>query len=161
MFVIGEETMTGVMVSIWFVISSPVFSCSVQSLTEFPSCYFPVVLFRSREHENCGPQPGYVRAHIESQFFIFIFIFSDAFFLFVISYSKISPSQLVFFPSLGGGFNISPLKPRNGRPRAQVQHLIHIDLKGWGVGYLSSFQQHCVLQMLNSVAGEVVCLISY
>ncbi|KAJ0053460.1 hypothetical protein Pint_03561 [Pistacia integerrima] len=25
-----------------------------------------VVLFRSREHENCGPQPGYVRAHVES-----------------------------------------------------------------------------------------------
>lgn len=77
-----------------------------------------VVLFRSREHENCGPQPGYVRAHIES-----------------------------------GGYNISPLKPRNGRPRAQVQHLMQIDLKGWGVGYVSSFQQHCLLQMLNSVAG--------
>lgn len=77
-----------------------------------------VVLFRSREHDNCGPQPGYVRAHIES-----------------------------------GGYNISPLKPRNGRPRAQVQHLMQIDLKGWGVGYVSSFQQHCLLQMLNSVAG--------
>ncbi|KAJ9134989.1 hypothetical protein P3X46_032215 [Hevea brasiliensis] len=77
-----------------------------------------VVLFRSREHENCGPQPGYVRAHVES-----------------------------------GGFNISPLKPRNGRPRTQVQHLMQIDLKGWGVGYISSFQQHCLLQMLNSVAG--------
>ncbi|CAK9179388.1 unnamed protein product [Ilex paraguariensis] len=77
-----------------------------------------VVLFRSREHENCGPQPGFVRAHIES-----------------------------------GGFNISPLKPRNGRPRTQLQHLMQIDLKGWGVGYISSFQQHCLLQMLNSVAG--------
>ncbi|CAH1451792.1 unnamed protein product [Lactuca virosa] len=77
-----------------------------------------VVLFCSREHENCGPQPGYVRAHIES-----------------------------------GGFNISPLKARNGRPRTQVQHLMQIDLKGWGVGYVSSFQQHCLLQMLNSVAG--------
>ncbi|KAJ4829432.1 Protein ENHANCED DISEASE RESISTANCE 2 [Turnera subulata] len=77
-----------------------------------------VVLFRSREHENCGPQPGYVRAHVES-----------------------------------GGFNIAPLKPRNGRPRTQVQHLMQIDLKGWGVGYVSSFQQHCLLQMLNSVAG--------
>ncbi|KAG5540329.1 hypothetical protein RHGRI_020534 [Rhododendron griersonianum] len=76
------------------------------------------VLFRSREHENCGPQPGFVRAHIES-----------------------------------GGFNISPLKSRNGRPRTQVQHLMQIDLKGWGVGYVSSFQQHCLLQMLNSVAG--------
>ncbi|XP_031282490.1 protein ENHANCED DISEASE RESISTANCE 2 isoform X2 [Pistacia vera] len=77
-----------------------------------------VVLFRSREHENCGPQPGYVRAHVES-----------------------------------GGFNISPLKPRNGKPRTQVQHLMQIDLKGWGAGYISMFQQHCLLQMLNSVAG--------
>uniref|UniRef100_A0A7N0UZG8 APOSTART n=1 Tax=Kalanchoe fedtschenkoi TaxID=63787 RepID=A0A7N0UZG8_KALFE len=77
-----------------------------------------VVLFRSREHENCGPLPGFVRAHVES-----------------------------------GGFKISPLKPRNGRSRSQVQHLIQIDLKGWGVGYMSSFQQHCLLQMLNSVAG--------
>ncbi|PIA31189.1 hypothetical protein AQUCO_05200052v1 [Aquilegia coerulea] len=77
-----------------------------------------VVLFRSREHESCGPQPGFVRAHIES-----------------------------------GGFNISPLKPRNGRPRTQVQHLMQIDLKGWGVGYFPSFQQHCLLQILNSVAG--------
>ncbi|KAL6349702.1 hypothetical protein AAG906_041109 [Vitis piasezkii] len=77
-----------------------------------------VVLFRSREHENCGPQPGFVRAHLES-----------------------------------GGFNISPLKPRNGRPRTQVQHLMQIDLKGWGAGYISSFQQHCLLQVLNSVAG--------
>ncbi|KAL2901258.1 Protein ENHANCED DISEASE RESISTANCE 2 [Bienertia sinuspersici] len=49
----------------------------------------------------------------------------------------------------GGGFNISPLKPRNGRPRSQVQHLMQIDLKGWGVGYLSSFQQHCLLQVLT------------
>nr|CCH47229.1 hypothetical protein [Lupinus angustifolius] len=53
----------------------------------------------------------------------------------------------------GGGFNISPLKPRNGRPRTQVQHLMQIDLKGWGVGYMSSFQQHCLRQMLNCVAG--------
>ncbi|WOL19512.1 protein ENHANCED DISEASE RESISTANCE 2 isoform X1 [Canna indica] len=77
-----------------------------------------VVLFRSREHVNCGPQPGFVRAHIES-----------------------------------GGFKISPLKLQNGRPRTQVQHLMQIDMKGWGVGYLPSFQQHCLLQMLNSVAG--------
>ncbi|GMQ04028.1 hypothetical protein CsSME_00049597 [Camellia sinensis var. sinensis] len=54
---------------------------------------------------------------------------------------------------LCGGFNISPLKPQNGRPRTQVQHLMQIDLKGWGVGYISSFQQHCLLQMLNNVAG--------
>ncbi|XP_011018434.1 PREDICTED: protein ENHANCED DISEASE RESISTANCE 2-like [Populus euphratica] len=77
-----------------------------------------VVLFRSRVHEKCDPQPGYVRAHIES-----------------------------------GGFIISPLKPCNEKPRTQVQHLMQIDLKGWGVGYVSSFQQHCLLQMLNSVAG--------
>ncbi|OWM65011.1 hypothetical protein CDL15_Pgr028729 [Punica granatum] len=79
---------------------------------------FKFVLFRSREHENCGPQPGYVRAHVES-----------------------------------GGFNIAPLKSRNGRSRSQVQHLMQIDLKGWGIGYFPSFQQHCLLQMLNSVAG--------
>ena len=59
----------------------------------------------------------------------------------------------------GGGYNISPLKPRNGRARAQVQHLMQIDLKGWGVGYVSSFQQHCLLQMLNSVAGEFLPLL--
>ncbi|CAL5359437.1 unnamed protein product [Camellia sinensis] len=53
-------------------------------------------------------------------------------------------------PTQGGGFNISPLKPQNGRPRTQVQHLMQIDLKGWGVGYISSFQQHCLLQMLNN-----------
>ena len=28
---------------------------------------YAVVLFRSREHDNCGPQPGCVRAHIESK----------------------------------------------------------------------------------------------
>ncbi|KAH1205609.1 Protein ENHANCED DISEASE RESISTANCE 2 [Glycine max] len=78
-----------------------------------------VVLFRSREHENFGPQLGCVRAHIEIFFMVLFF-----------------------------------LKPRNGRPRTQVQHLMQIDLKeGWGVGYLSSFQQYCVRQMLNSVAG--------
>ncbi|KAK1430759.1 hypothetical protein QVD17_13741 [Tagetes erecta] len=76
------------------------------------------VLFCSREHENCGPQPGHVRAHIES-----------------------------------GGFKISPLKSGNGRPRSLVQHLMQIDLKGWGVRYVSSFQQHCVLQILKNVAG--------
>lgn len=54
---------------------------------------------------------------------------------------------------VGGGFNISPLKSRNGRIRTQVQHLMQIDLKGWGVGYVPSFQQHCLLHMLNSVAG--------
>ncbi|KAF5936475.1 hypothetical protein HYC85_027604 [Camellia sinensis] len=70
------------------------------------------------EHQNCDPQPGFVRVHLES-----------------------------------GGFNISPLKPQNGRPRTQVQHLMQIDLKGWDVGYISSFQQHCLLQMLNNVAG--------
>ncbi|XP_047973259.1 protein ENHANCED DISEASE RESISTANCE 2-like [Salvia hispanica] len=77
-----------------------------------------VVLFRSREHESCRRQRGYVRAHIES-----------------------------------GGFNISRLQSRDGRPRTKVQHLMQIDLRGWGAGYFSSFQQHCLLQMLNSVAG--------
>ncbi|EPS70366.1 hypothetical protein M569_04394, partial [Genlisea aurea] len=77
-----------------------------------------VVVFRSREHPDCGPQPGFVRAHIES-----------------------------------GGFTISPLKSHNGVHRTQVQHLMQIDLKGWGVGHISWFQHHCVFRMLNSVAG--------
>ncbi|CAL5429391.1 unnamed protein product [Camellia sinensis] len=84
----------------------------------FVMCVIGAEMMMEVMHENCSPQPGFVRAHIES-----------------------------------GGFNISPLKPRNGRPRTQVQHLIQIDLKGWGVGYISAFQQHCLLQMLNSVAG--------
>ncbi|CAL5045365.1 unnamed protein product [Urochloa decumbens] len=77
-----------------------------------------VVLFRSTEHQNCGSQPGFVRAFIES-----------------------------------GGFKIFPLKSLNGRPRSQVQHLMQIDLRGWGMNYLPSFQYHSLLQMLNCVAG--------
>ncbi|KMZ74937.1 hypothetical protein ZOSMA_120G00270 [Zostera marina] len=76
-----------------------------------------VVLFRSREHVDCGPQPGFVRAHVES-----------------------------------GGFNISPLKS-HGRNRTKVEHLMQLDLKGWGLGYFPAFQQHCVMRILNSVAG--------
>ncbi|XP_078437720.1 ENHANCED DISEASE RESISTANCE 2 [Wolffia australiana] len=52
-----------------------------------------------------------------------------------------------------GGFNISPLKSRNGRARTRVEHLMQVDLKGWGVGYFTSFQQRCLLQILSSVAG--------
>ncbi|ONK58899.1 uncharacterized protein A4U43_C08F870 [Asparagus officinalis] len=77
-----------------------------------------VVLIRSREHADCGPQPGFVRALIES-----------------------------------GGFKISPLRSRNGRPRTQVQHLMQIDMKGWVAGYFPSFQQYSLIQMLTSVAG--------
>jgi hypothetical protein len=54
---------------------------------------------------------------------------------------------------LGGGFSISPMKSRNGRIRTTVEHHMQIDFKGWGVGYLPSFQQHCLLRMLNSVSG--------
>lgn len=68
-------------------------------------------------------------------------------------------TRLCIWAFSGGGYNISPLKSRNGRPRAQVQHLMQLDLKGWGVGYVSSFQQHCLLQMLNSVAGEFLSLL--
>ncbi|XP_062217221.1 protein ENHANCED DISEASE RESISTANCE 2-like isoform X2 [Phragmites australis] len=52
-----------------------------------------------------------------------------------------------------GGFKISPLKCRNGRPRTQVQHLMQIDLKGWFLNYSPSFQYHSLLQILNCVAG--------
>ncbi|CAD6341989.1 unnamed protein product [Miscanthus lutarioriparius] len=55
--------------------------------------------------------------------------------------------------SYGGGFKISPLKCRNGRPRTQVQHLMQIDLKGWFLNYSLSFQYHSLLQILNCVAG--------
>lgn len=79
-----------------------------------------VVVFHSREHPDCPPQQGYVRAHIES-----------------------------------AGFKITPLKTRGvaGGLRARVEHQIHFDLKGWGVNYLPLVQHHCLLQMLNSVAG--------
>ena len=131
-------------------------------LTLFHSCYYAVVLFRSREHENCGPQPGYVRAHIESRFIIFSVVPSiqcwEQFGMFI---SSLWSRQLYSLIFSGGGFNISPLKPRNGRPRTQVQHLMQIDLKGWGVGYMSWFQQHCLLQMLNSVAGDVLSMFFY
>ena len=62
----GAEMMTGVMVSaciniclivkfLWCILTCQVYLLSA------------VVLFCSREHENCGPQPGYVGAHIESK----------------------------------------------------------------------------------------------
>uniref|UniRef100_A0A8I6Y5Q2 START domain-containing protein n=1 Tax=Hordeum vulgare subsp. vulgare TaxID=112509 RepID=A0A8I6Y5Q2_HORVV len=52
-----------------------------------------------------------------------------------------------------GGFKITPLKCRNGRPRTQVQHLMQIDLKGWFLNYSPSFQYHTLLQIQNCVAG--------
>ncbi|KAF7081896.1 hypothetical protein CFC21_085802 [Triticum aestivum] len=52
-----------------------------------------------------------------------------------------------------GGFKITPLKCRNGRPRTQVQHLMQIDLKGWFLNYSASFQYHTLLQIQNCVAG--------
>ncbi|XP_051119777.1 protein ENHANCED DISEASE RESISTANCE 2-like isoform X3 [Andrographis paniculata] len=52
-----------------------------------------------------------------------------------------------------GGYNISPLKPHNGRARTKVQLLMQMNLNGWVVGYTSSFQRHSLLQILNSVAG--------
>ena len=119
------------------------------------SCSFcEVVLFRSREHANCGPQPGFVRAHLESKFSIYLYCW--------LHYHQSSDVQYYVLQScLGGGFNIAPLKPRNGRPRTQVQHLIQIDLKGWGAGYLPAFQQHCLLQMLNSVSGTFLCALIF
>lgn len=66
MFAIGVEMMMEAMVNVL----EPLFpyhdSCMTLSLIHH--CYCAVVLFRSREHENCGPQPGYIRAHIESKF---------------------------------------------------------------------------------------------
>ena len=56
---------------------------------------------------------------------------------------------------VGGGFTITPLTPRaNGEPRARVQQLVHIDLKGWGANYIPLCHHHSVIQILNSVAGK-------
>lgn len=52
----------------------PCMNISLIGIYNFPimvSFHVAVVLFRSREHENCGPQPGYVRAHIESKLLSF------------------------------------------------------------------------------------------
>ena len=65
MYVTGGITMMEAMVSVPLISSmllSPL--CNV-SMHIFHSA---VVLFRSREHAECGPQPGFVRAHIESTF---------------------------------------------------------------------------------------------
>lgn len=65
-------------------------------------------------------------------------------------------SYLMLF-DIGGGFTISPLKPRaNGENRARVQQLVHIDLKGWGANYVPLCHYHSVIQMLNSVAGNQI-----
>jgi hypothetical protein len=58
--------------------------------------------------------------------------------------------------STGGGFRITPLKPRLGSegPRAKVEHQLQIDFQGWMVRYWTSYQQQCLFQMLNSVSGE-------
>ncbi|KAH8972155.1 hypothetical protein BDL97_02G180500 [Sphagnum fallax] len=53
-----------------------------------------------------------------------------------------------------GGFTITPLKQRGGsQVRARVQHLVQIDLRGWGANYIPTCHHSSVTQMLNSVAG--------
>ncbi|CAM6008576.1 unnamed protein product [Sphagnum balticum] len=53
-----------------------------------------------------------------------------------------------------GGFTITPLKQRGGsQVRARVQHLVQIDLRGWGANYIPACHHSSVTQMLNSVAG--------
>jgi hypothetical protein len=37
--------------------------------------------------------------------------------------------------------------------RARVQHLVQIDLRGWGANYIPACHHSSVTQMLNSVAG--------
>jgi hypothetical protein len=103
-----------------------------------------VVLFRSTEHQNCGPQPGFVRAFIQSNVPCAC---GESYSSFVMFSALLI---LLYLPTIsGGGFKISPIKCRNGRPRTQVQHLMQIDLKGWGMNYFPSFQYHSLLQMLN------------
>ncbi|RRT78914.1 hypothetical protein B296_00005244 [Ensete ventricosum] len=64
MYVIGGVMMMEVMVSIKF--KKLAFA---YHLTQHSWCHAScnaVVLFQSREHPDCGPQPGFVRAHLES-----------------------------------------------------------------------------------------------
>ena len=74
MCVIGVEMMMEVMVSplqIYLCIELYAYFSSFRNFPFFYcSGYCAVVLFRSREHENCGPQPGYVRAHVESKLYV-------------------------------------------------------------------------------------------
>lgn len=62
---IGVEMMMGAMV----ICSACFLLIGIYNFPIIVSFHVAVVLFRSREHENCGPQPGYVRAHIESKLF--------------------------------------------------------------------------------------------
>lgn len=62
---IGVEMMMGAMVM--YTACMTISLIDVYNLPIVFSLHGAVVLFRSREHENCGPQPGYVRAHIESK----------------------------------------------------------------------------------------------
>ncbi|GBG87115.1 hypothetical protein CBR_g44571 [Chara braunii] len=82
-----------------------------------------VILYRSTEDERCPPQPGYVRAHLESGGYI------------------ISPLK----PRVCPGGETSP--------RSRVEHLLQINFKGWGVGYFSAFRRHHIMKMLSRIAG--------
>lgn len=76
MYGIGVEMMMEVMVSVLLVhICSEIDVLFLLLDIHFLSfLLFAVVLFCSREHENCGPLPGYVRAHIESRCYFFSLI---------------------------------------------------------------------------------------
>jgi hypothetical protein len=55
-----------------------------------------------------------------------------------------------------GGFTITPLKQRGAlQVRARVEHLVQIDLRGWGANYIPLCHRSTVTQMLNSVAGKL------
>lgn len=71
MFVIGGAMMMEAMVCVAKNLFISAFECFISYLMVTNSIlHFPVVLFQSREHPNCGPQPGFVRAHLESNFSI-------------------------------------------------------------------------------------------
>eukprot|EP00850_Spirogloea_muscicola_P014515 SM000105S13860 [mRNA] locus=s105:131278:138194:+ [translate_table: standard] len=57
--------------------------------------------------------------------------------------------------SYGGGYLIQPLRPRGGAtsPRSLVQHLVQLDLKGWGAHYVPTYYRSVVLEQLNTIAG--------
>lgn len=97
MSVIGAEMMMEVMVCVsilLFTLTFFPFSPQLNfPLFFFKLCLGAVVLFRSREHENCGPQPGFVRAHIESNLQI-VFFFYDS------DWKEISLFSFIFFLSV-------------------------------------------------------------
>lgn len=68
----GDVMMMAVMVSLLVVFSFPFLMWAHPPIVNALLFICAVVLFRSREHPNCGAKPGFVRAHIESTFHLWL-----------------------------------------------------------------------------------------